>query len=722
MLGDFMANYNLWYNALFENTTDGIIRFNQNHIVVDVNQGFLDLFEYNKEEIIGQDIDDIFDATKANSANRELTNQLLKGISSKDKDYRYSKNGKEVCCIIQGIPIKKNGEFIGGYAMYLDITELEETKATLSEERIRYSELVNQMSEGVILHNNDEEFIYANEAACDIFELPKDELIGKSINDFINKEDQAFIRLETKLRKQKKIGKYNLAIQTPSGNNKIIKVTAKALKGQHYDKNFHIYATFSDITSQFKAQEQIKKSEKQFRSLIQSMEEGVALCEEVNDDTTGEPIDFKVIEMNPKFKALVGIKSTLAYGYHGSNFLSNNYKKYLKTLLSVKCNKNNHQFKYYDKARDKHYQVSIFIPEKNRFGILLKDITKEQRIKNRIDYLTYHDKLTGLYNRLYLEEQFNLIRSQDTSIGIIMADANALKLINDVYNHSFGDELLKKIADVLEDTIGKQGIITRWGGDEFIVLFFNTPKETLSRLTEELRLAFSKSYINNIPVSVSIGCHVGHTSINTVSEIINSAEEMMYKNKLIKSSAVKRDILHRIFDQLIEENLESLNHITHMQAYLKEFSQALNLSATQEMRLISAAKFHDIGKITIPNEILLKDEALNPIEWDIIKKHSVSSYRILKSTEEYSFISSIVLHHHEWYNGTGYPGKLIGEDIPLLSRMISIVEAYDVMTHNQHYKSRISDEAAKRELIEQKSIQFDPKLVDIFIQDVLEKS
>jgi len=148
-----MSNYNLWYNALFENANEGIIRFNKKHIVLDVNQRFIDLFGFSKDEIIGRDIDDIFDSAKEDSTNRFLTEKLLKGIVSNDKDYRYSKNSRKICCIIQGIPIHSKAELIGGYAMYLDISELEAIKENLTEERIKYSELVEQMNEGLILHN-----------------------------------------------------------------------------------------------------------------------------------------------------------------------------------------------------------------------------------------------------------------------------------------------------------------------------------------------------------------------------------------------------------------------------------------------------------------------------------------------------------------------------------------------------------------------------------------
>ncbi len=703
-----MSNYYLWYNALFENANEGIIRFNKEHIVLDVNQRFIELFEFSKNEIIGRDIDDIFDSAKKNSANRFLTNKLLKGIISNDKDYRYSKNGRKICCIIQGIPIHSQDELIGGYAMYLDISELEATKEILTEERIKYSELVEQMNEGLILHNTKEEFIYANKAAAKIFETSAKDLIGKTIKDFIPKQFYPFIDQQTEMRKKNITGAYHLKIKTANNQNKILDVKAKAIDLDYSSKEKHIYATFSDITEQYNAQERIRKSERKYRSLVQSMDKGLALCEVLKDD-------FKIVEVNPKFEEIFGYSRRIVLNKHGSDLLKSNYKKYLNAY--IKMGKKN-QFKYYDESRDKILQCSIFKPQKNHFGVLIKDVTYEERIKEKIEYLTYHDKLTGLYNRAYLEEKMKEINVDDT-IGIIMGDANALKLINDVYNHDFGDDLLIRISEKLVEAIRDDGVVARWGGDEFLILLPKASIDLVNKVLLKLEKTFKDEVLKGIPVSLSLGSSIGNFQVNTVSEMINIAEEDMYNNKLINSATVKKEILSNIFGQLIDSNYESYEHINGMKKYLSKFAEILKLKPTQIVRLINAAKFHDIGKIVIPEDIIKKQGALNPLEWDIIKKHPVSSYRILKSTDEYSFISTIVLHHHEWWNGKGYPGALVGEDIPLLSRILGIVEAFDVMIHDQPYKKKISKKEAIEELKKYSGIQFDPNLVNLFINKIL---
>lgn len=712
-----MSNYSLWYKTLFENANEGIIRFDKEHIVLDVNQRFIDLFEFSKDEIIGRDVDDIFDSTKVNSANRSLTNKLLNGVITNDKDYRYSKNGRKICCIIQGIPIQIENDFIGGYAMYLDISELESTKEILSVERIKYSELVEQMNEGLILHNTNEEFIYANQAAALIFETPSDELIGKTIKDFIPERYFPFIDQQTEMRKKNITGAYHLKIITPKNNYKILDVKAKAISISDSEDEGHIYATFSDVTDQFKTQKRIKESEKKYRSLVQSMDKGLALCEIIKNNQD-QISDFKIVEANPKFEELFNFNRNNLLNKNGKEILKHNYNRFINGYKGIIKTPENNHFKYYDKKRKKYLQCSIFRPEKDHFGVLIKDITYEKKIKDKIEYLTYHDKLTGLYNRAYLEEKMEQPKDDDT-IGIIMGDANALKLINDVYNHNFGDKLLIRIGEKLIETIQDDGVVARWGGDEFLIFLPNISKDKINQILNKLKEVFKGEFINRIPVSLSLGSSIGKAKVNTISELINNAEEEMYNNKLINSASVKKDILSYIYDELIENDYETITHIQSMENLLSEFAEVLNLDPAQIVRLINAAKFHDIGKIIIPKEIIKKSTPLSTIEWDIIKKHPVSSYRILKSTDEYSFISTIVLHHHEWWNGKGYPGELIGEDIPLLSRILGIVEAYDIMIHDQPYKDRLTKEEAIEELKKYSGIQFDPELVYIFINKIL---
>jgi HD-GYP domain-containing protein (c-di-GMP phosphodiesterase class II) len=147
-----------------------------------------------------------------------------------------------------------------------------------------------------------------------------------------------------------------------------------------------------------------------------------------------------------------------------------------------------------------------------------------------------------------------------------------------------------------------------------------------------------------------------------------------------------------------------------------DFAQTLNLSNSDQNRLTVLATLHDIGKINIDEKILMKNGSLNDEEWTAVKKHSEYGYKIAKSSEEFAEVADDILSHHEKWDGSGYPNGLKGEDIPYLARIISIIDAYDVMTNDRPYSKAISNKEALKEIKRCAGSQFDPNLAEVFIQ------
>jgi putative nucleotidyltransferase with HDIG domain len=173
---------------------------------------------------------------------------------------------------------------------------------------------------------------------------------------------------------------------------------------------------------------------------------------------------------------------------------------------------------------------------------------------------------------------------------------------------------------------------------------------------------------------------------------------------------------------LQENDYEMKGHIERLQTLAKEFARVLGFSADNLNTLIRAATLHDIGKIGISKDIILKKSLLDDAEWLIMKKHVEIGYRIAQASGEFAHLADIILYHHEWWNGQGYPQGLKEEEIPLLSRIISILDAFDVMTHQQPYKSAKNINEALHELCLKAGTQFDPALVPIFVKMMTSKS
>jgi diguanylate cyclase (GGDEF)-like protein len=344
------------------------------------------------------------------------------------------------------------------------------------------------------------------------------------------------------------------------------------------------------------------------------------------------------------------------------------------------------------------------------------DVTIRKNFEKRMRYFSFHDALTGLYNRAYFEEELKrLFGSREIQIGILLADVNGLKLVNDAFGHQAGDLLLKRVADILRLTCRKEDLIARWGGDEFIVLLANINIENLKELEKRIQEACLKDNNEPVPLSISVGYAIKEKR-GTIEELLKITEERMYRKKLDEGPFNRQRILDYLEDILEKISRENGKQIENMNILSNAFAQELGLSEHEKKQLNLLIRFHDLGKITISQDIINKTTELTPEEWESIKKHSEIGYRIANSSPELAPIAEAILAHHERWNGQGYPQNLEGEKIPLLARILAIVEAYDVMLRGSSYKTPLTEKQACQEIQDQAGYQFDPRLVENFLK------
>ncbi len=193
----------------------------------------------------------------------------------------------------------------------------------------------------------------------------------------------------------------------------------------------------------------------------------------------------------------------------------------------------------------------------------------------------------------------------------------------------------------------------------------------------------------------------------------------MYAHKVLHGQSSRNEAIMILFNSLIEQYEDERSHSQHVSSYCRAVGEHLLLSGDELKELEIAGMMHDLGKITIPDGILHKPDILTSQEWDIMKRHTVNGYQILKSADKYSRLAEYALTHHEHWDGRGYPNHLKGEEIPLYSRIIAVCDAYEAMTSNRVYKTALSQEQAINELQRCARTQFDPLIVDIFVEKVL---
>ncbi|XMB66677.1 diguanylate cyclase [Mycoplasmatota bacterium zrk1] len=351
-------------------------------------------------------------------------------------------------------------------------------------------------------------------------------------------------------------------------------------------------------------------------------------------------------------------------------------------------------------------------------GGFLKDITNEVLNERKIKYLAEMDMLTEVYNRNKFED-FTGDISFDV-YTIVIFDIDGLKLVNDIYGHYMGDKVLKDFSDFIKDVF-KDDFIFRIGGDEFSIILRDIDSKIIDNKIKEVDI-FLRDYSirNNFQISVSTGYEIVlKNDPGAFKNAFTEAENVMYRKKLSNRSSRKSRILDTLLYTLSEKTEESTEHCERLAFLASEVLKELGFSRDGELSDISlSAKLHDIGKISVSYDILNKAGKLTSEEYEEVKKHSDAGYKIIINILNSDHIAESVLHHHEKWDGSGYPYGLKGLDIPLYSRIISVCDAFDIMTSQRLYSDQISIDDAIKELRSKEGTQFDPEIVDVLIKVV----
>lgn len=352
-------------------------------------------------------------------------------------------------------------------------------------------------------------------------------------------------------------------------------------------------------------------------------------------------------------------------------------------------------------------------------GILL-DIDQKKRLESELLYLSYHDKLTGLFNRRYFEEHLQgFDKPENLPVAIFVADINGLKLANDAFGHERGDKLLKQAAASLQAAAGSGATISRWGGDEYAVLLPQTDEIQAEEIFKKIKDSCSEKGSHGLTLHLAVGYSVKKWGSLSLQHVVRSAEEKMYRDKLTESRKAHADFLEKFRDLLHEKGIETYEHCQRVTSLSCAIGSRLNLNRDTMEEITALGDLHDIGKIAMPVELFSKTENLTEMEWALVHSHPEIGFRIVALMQDYAHIAQAVLSHHEWYDGTGYPRALKEQEIPLAARIVAVADAVDVMLSGRPYKDKILQEAVIEELHRMQGIQFDPVAVENMI-DILE--
>ena len=352
---------------------------------------------------------------------------------------------------------------------------------------------------------------------------------------------------------------------------------------------------------------------------------------------------------------------------------------------------------------------------------LVIDITDQKKKQKEIEYLSYHDNLTGLYNRIYFDRAREKYDNPEyLPLSLIVGDINGLKLLNDALGHQEGDALIIRTANVLQSCCQKDHVLARTGGDEFSILMPKTDSIRANAILKRIQRAceeYNKQIRNEVfQINLALGFATKTSETEPYSKIRKIAEDYMYKRKLLERKSSHSAIISSIKSTVYARSQETEEHAERMQRLSRLVGLRLNLSEVELDELALLAALHDIGKVGIDDNILKKPGMLTAEEWIEMKKHPELGYRIAMASPELMSIANYILCHHERWDGKGYPQGLKGKQIPLFSRIIAIIDAYDAMTENRPYRDAMSHEEALEEIRLNAGTQFDPEAARIFIE------
>ncbi len=617
-----------------------------------------------------------------------------------------------------------------------NITKYRQTETALleSEEKLRalqsallhFGIVLSSMHTSILLLSDDNRIEFVNQALCDLYgfkDSPAD-FMGLTLEEINKKNKQVYEDFSKEITHRQKIINLGKPVKneeiTIRGRNCLRNYIPLSLNGKSYGQFWH----YMDITERKQTEVALKERE-QFLLVSQKV---AHIGSYLLDLKTG------TWKCSPELNEIFGIDETYLYTLEGwfKVIHPDWYREVFDYFSNVETERN--QFDYEFKIISNNDKTERWVHglgdlefdnHGNPIRLIgtIQDITKRKKTEEEIIYLSYHDKLTGLYNRRFYEEEVKRLDTErNLPISIIIGDVNGLKLVNDAFGHHKGDELILKAALAIQSSCRGNDIVARWGGDEFVILLPNTKAEEAEKIVNRIRELYSNEHVNTLSVSISFGWETKTKIKEDIIKVLKSAEDRMYENKIIEKEIHRGETICKIINSLHQRQPREEHHSRRVSEICRKIGKAMHLSESEVDRLGLAGFLHDIGKIAIEDKLLNKPGKPTSQERYEIKRHSDIGYRILSSSYNMFDLADWVFAHHERWDGEGYPKGLKGEDIPQMSRIITLAEAYDAMTSEYTYRKVMKEEDVILEIRKYAGKQFDPVIARIFIEKVLNKS
>ena len=373
--------------------------------------------------------------------------------------------------------------------------------------------------------------------------------------------------------------------------------------------------------------------------------------------------------------------------------------------------------------------LSLYINIENDYNLKLKELAVKDGLTGLLNHRSFQDVLDT-----YITDS----QKEDKQVSLLFMDIDNFKNYNDINGHQKGDWLLTRLGEILRNTVDDLGVVARYGGEEFAIILYDQTEEAALNLGELIRQNIQQTYFTgqelqpNKNITVSIGVSTYPKVAKNKKQLIELADNALYRAKSFDKNRVERyyNILDEIDSSIDKKALESIanilnkinkkdkytyGHSERVVIYAKKFAMYLDMDENSKKDLLLAAYLHDIGKLEISKELLNKREKLSQSEFNILRQHPTLGADLVSNIEAFNAVVPVIKHHHEKYDGSGYPNNIKGNEIPYLARVLTIIDSFDAMTSKRPYNVRKDYNQAIIELKKCAGSHFDVELVSKFI-------
>jgi diguanylate cyclase (GGDEF)-like protein/PAS domain S-box-containing protein len=708
------------YRTILENVEDGYYEVDLSGNLTFFNDSMCRISKTPKEQLIGLNNQRYTDQENAKKVFQAFNEVYRTGKPRGQCDWEIIRGNGTKGCVEASISLRKDasGKPIGFRGIVRDITQRKRTEELLRESEEKYRTIIENIQDGYFEVDLAGDFTFFNDAIYRHLGYTAEELKGMNYRQYTDEQTAAELsQLYAKIyRTGEPIKSLDFEAIRKDGTRGTFDVSVSLIRDSG-GKPIGFRGICRDVTERKRGEEALRESEERFRQLAENIREVFYASEQ-----------GYIRYVSPAYMEIWG-RSPQSLYQEPESFLDTVHpedKEGVRESLEKKGRGEVEEVYRIVRPdgsirwiKDRSFPIYGDSGETLRVVGIAADITDLKLGEEKLKYLSLHDPLTGLYNRIYFEEEMSRIeRGRYNTVGIVSCDLDGLKLVNDTLGHDQGDSLLVAAAGVIRGCFREGDLVARIGGDEFSVVLPDTTESTVEKACQRIEEAVASYNAANpeLPVSISVGSAVSHGADRSLKDVFKEADNSMYREKLYRTQSVRSTVLKTLINTLKERDLTTEEHILRLEKLLISVAVLIGLPESTRSDLSLLAKFHDIGIVGISDAILFKEGPLTSREWTEMKRHSEIGYRIALSAPDLIPIADWILKHHEWWNGQGYPLGIEGEEIPVECRLLAIADAYEALTSARPYRKTLSHAKAMAELQRHAGTQFDPKLLEKFVQ------